>query len=92
MSFRDHLFPSSTPTFPTADQVQDYLVSYADRFGLREHIRFDTTVIRLCKVDGSWTIEIKHAERGTEVSHWDNVVIANGHYADVHIPSIPGLS
>lgn len=92
MSFRDHLFPSCTPLFPTANQVQDYLVSYADRFGLRAYIRFGTTVTRLLKHDRDWVIQTDHAERGSETSHWDNVVIANGHYADTHIPSIPGLA
>jgi cation diffusion facilitator CzcD-associated flavoprotein CzcO len=92
MSFRDHLFPSSTPTFPHADQVQDYLVSYADHFALRDHIRFNTTVTSLSKAEGHWVIEADHAERGQESSQWDNVVVANGHYADTHIPAVPGLS
>lgn len=92
MSFRDHVFPTSTPTFPTADQVQDYLVSYADRFDLRRHIHFGATVTRLYKPKDQWIVETSSPERGCETSSWDNVVVANGHYADTHIPLIPGLS
>jgi len=108
MSFRDHLFPSSTPLFPTAEQVQAYLISYADRFGLRPHIRFETTVKRLRKDGEEWVIDsASPMDRGDDetngaagnggvsgqrVERFDKIVVANGHYEEVHVPSIPGLS
>jgi cation diffusion facilitator CzcD-associated flavoprotein CzcO len=96
MSFRDHLFPHSTPLFPTAAQVQDYLVSYAKKFSLRPYIRFETTVERLYRDGEEWVIE-SSARTGLErkegrVDRFDKVVVANGHYEEVHVPVIPGIS
>ena len=112
MSFRDHLFPPSTPLFPTAAQVQDYLVAYSDKFGLRPYIRFETTVGRLYKDGEEWVVEssasaipkgdrgdggdeertVNNRKQGDKVERFDKVVVANGHYEQVHVPVIPGLS
>ena len=40
--FSDHPYPPSTNDYPTAEQVRDYLHSYAERFGVADHIRFQT--------------------------------------------------
>ena len=86
MSFRDHVFPEDTPEFPSADQVESYLVSYADRFNLKRFIRFSTPVTRLYK-RGEWIVESKYGEET-----FNRVMVSNGHYAETFMPSIPGLS
>lgn len=87
MAFRDHVFPQNTPTFPTAEQVEQYIVSYADRFDLRRHIRFRSPVQRLYKDNEEWVVEATGDE-----ARYDHVVVANGHYADTFVPTIPGLA
>jgi dimethylaniline monooxygenase (N-oxide forming) len=42
--FSDFPMPSDYPEWPTGEQVQSYLHSYAEKFGLIAHIRLNTRV------------------------------------------------
>ena len=42
--FSDHSHSNSIKHFPTAEDVRDFLESYADRFGIRSCIRFGVEV------------------------------------------------
>jgi len=46
-AFSDHPYPPTAGMFPSAEQVRDYLGSYADRFGLRPRLRFRSEVLRV---------------------------------------------
>jgi len=46
ISFADFPTDERYPDFPHHTQIAEYFDSYADHFGLREHIRFDTRVER----------------------------------------------
>ena len=45
LSFRDFPMPDDYPDFPHHTQIKDYLDSYADAFGLRDHIEFENGVV-----------------------------------------------
>ncbi|OCF34111.1 hypothetical protein I316_04059 [Kwoniella heveanensis BCC8398] len=80
MSFRGFPFPDDTPLFPDQPRVQAYLEAFADRYNLRQHIRFNTRVERVyltpnheqnqCAAEGTgqatrrWTIESASAGPG----------------------------
>lgn len=91
--FEDFPMPADYPHFPRRDQVRDYIESYADARGLREHIRFSTSVESVVPVasadtpgsDG-WTVTLSTGE----VEHFDGVLVANGHLWDKKVPSVPG--
>lgn len=91
--FEDFPMPEDYPHFPRRDQVRDYIESYADTFGLREHIRFSTSVSSVTPVEttgtpgsNGWTVELSD---GT-VEHFDGVLVANGHLWDKKVPHVPG--
>ena len=91
--FEDFPMPADYPHFPRRDQVRDYIESYADAFGLREYIRFSTSVTSVTPVkttgppgSNGWTVT---ASDGT-VEHFDGVLIANGHLWDKKVPQVPG--
>src|SRR3954453_12514042 len=44
LRFRDHAISDEFPDFPHHSQIKQYLDGYADVFGLRERIRFETPV------------------------------------------------
>src|SRR5258707_9090764 len=52
ISFADYPMPDSYPDFPHHSEIHAWLQSFADRFGLRERIRFGTEVRRASRVDG----------------------------------------
>jgi cation diffusion facilitator CzcD-associated flavoprotein CzcO len=77
-SFRGYPFPPSTPLFPSHRHVASYLNAFADDFGIRPLIRFNSPVIRVEPVDGpdnGWTVQVE----GEDPQHFDAVVVAPGH-------------
>ncbi|MEJ2502803.1 MAG: NAD(P)-binding domain-containing protein [Gemmatimonadota bacterium] len=75
-------FPASPWTYPTKDQVADYLDAYARRFELP--VRSGTRVVAVRHDGHGFRVE-------TEAREWraDNVVVATGAY---HVPRIPAFA
>ena len=74
------LFPSPAWSFPTKDEVADYLESYATRFDLP----VETSV----HVDGIFREENRyHVTAGDRRFEADNVVVASGAYQSPRIPA-----
>ena len=76
-------FPSGTPRYPSRDQVVDYLLEYAHRFGIAP--RLGEEVVSLRQSDGEWI-----AETATGRYRSDNVVVATGFNAIPWTPAWPG--
>jgi len=91
MAFSDFRFGKTVSDFPTRADVLKYIQVYAKAFGLREAIRFNTSVLKVEKLESGLfelTLE-KEGEEFTEEYDW--VVVANGRHESVHIPTIDGL-
>ena len=57
ISFKDFPMPEHYPDYPHHAEIAAWLRDYADAFGLREQIRFRTTVTRAERLpDGGWRI------------------------------------
>lgn len=57
--YADFPMPAGYPDFPSRRQMADYYKIYADRFGLRENIEFNTKVVRcLPRADETWEVEL----------------------------------
>jgi cation diffusion facilitator CzcD-associated flavoprotein CzcO len=87
MQYPSFPMPDSYPDFPGHDQMAAYLGAYADAYGLRESIRFGTTVERLEQTgDGRWWIT---ADDGSRRS-FGAVVVATGLFRSPRLPTYPG--
>jgi hypothetical protein len=75
-AFSDFPAPADYPLHPAAEQVQAYLEAYAHRFGVIEHIRFDTPVE---DVSPGWSVD---GER------FDAVIVASGRFRKPRLPPI----
>jgi putative flavoprotein involved in K+ transport len=75
-------FPAPAGTYPTKDDVADYLRGYAEAFELP--VRVGTRVERLIRADGRF-----RAETSTGVITADQVAVATGPF---QTPFIPGLA
>lgn len=81
--------------YATGPQVCRYIEDYADAFGLRDAIQFQTRVVNATQMtDGTnrWTIEVEtNGKRSTRV--FDYLVVATGLYSGLNklLPEIPGL-
>ncbi|GLB42154.1 putative FMO family protein [Lyophyllum shimeji] len=94
MAFPSYPFPPSTPLFPRANLVLDYLSSYADHFHLRPHIKLNTTVASVVRSPAStsssptWHVSLSTGN----TLNFDLVLVCNGHYRIPRYPNIPGLA
>jgi putative flavoprotein involved in K+ transport len=76
-------FPAASNSFPTHDEMADYLESYASRFELP--VRTGTAVESLAKEGG------RYAARAAGVRiEADSVVVASGVFQKPHIPDFAG--
>ncbi|SCU86934.1 LAFA_0E03818g1_1 [Lachancea sp. 'fantastica'] len=93
MTFNGFPFPDDVPTFPNRQQVWEYLVCFYETFieGQERIVtQFNCRVDRLQKTGDVWHVSHSN-EKVVEV--FDFVVVANGHFEAIHIPSdIPGAN
>jgi putative flavoprotein involved in K+ transport len=74
-------FPAPGWTFPTKDEMGDYLEAYADRFGLP--VRTDVRVNRIARDGVGYLLECADGNR----IHADRVVIASGAHRTPKVPA-----
>ncbi|KAF8870651.1 hypothetical protein BD779DRAFT_1680921 [Infundibulicybe gibba] len=87
MAFSSHSFPPSTPLFPKAAVVQQYLESYAKQFQLLPHIRFNHRVKNVERLISNWKVELSTGA----VLEFDSIVVCNGHFHIPRYPDVPGV-
>ncbi len=86
----NHDFPQYYSTQPV---LLDYFRRFADRHGLRAHIRFETTVEEAVfdEAKGVWRVEVKTAEGGREFLEGAALITAVGQLNQPRYPDIEGL-
>ena len=80
MAFSDFPMPEHYPDYPHHSLVLEYFESYVDHFGLRQHIDFETDVMKIePSTDGGWVVHsrTKDVDRA---QRYDAVLVANGHH------------
>lgn len=90
-------FPmDSTADYPGHRELHRYFRDYADAYGLREHIRFDTRVTAVEPVDGDatgasgWRVTAVSADGTTSTTEHPAVILANGTLAEPNVPTFRG--
>ena len=84
--------PEWTSYYPQGGEYHAYLVSLADKYGLRDHTRFRTEVEALWWEDDrlEWQINSVDAEGNRDVSYARVVVTAAGYLNRPRWPDVPG--
>jgi thioredoxin reductase len=87
ISFRDFPMPDRYPDYPHHTHIFEWLRDYADAFGLRERIRFNTRVTRAERgTEGGWWVTL---DDGTAQA-FDALLVCNGHHWSPRYPEFPG--
>ncbi len=82
ISFKDFPMDGRYPDFPHHTEIHAFLRQYADSFGLREQIRFETEIKQARRLDGGgWDVDGQR---------FDVLLVCNGHHWDPSYPSFPG--
>lgn len=85
--YLDFPMPAEYPDYPSHRQLLAYFQSYAQRFGVMDYIRFNTSVRKAEELpDKTWRITLDDGR----VEHFDYLIVANGHHWDPKYPSYPG--
>ncbi|NWH67279.1 FMO1 monooxygenase, partial [Geococcyx californianus] len=96
-AFSDFPYPEDFPVFLPNAQLLDYLRRYTEHFGLRENIRFGTTVVSIRKrpdfaTTGQWDV-VTEAD-GKQTSHvFDAIMVCSGNFSEPSLPlhCFPGI-
>ena len=94
MAYSAFPFPPSTPLFPKAEVIEDYLKDYARTFGLYKHIRFNERVERAEFEQGTdkWIVQTQSSDKSSCMTYTsDLLLICNGHHNVPRYPRIPGV-
>jgi cation diffusion facilitator CzcD-associated flavoprotein CzcO len=90
----DLKMPRHYAEWPTGEQVQQYLKTYADTFGLVPLLRLSTEVVsaRLVDDDSAWELTTRSTDGTGEpvTDRFDHLVVANGIFSDPLIPPFAG--
>ncbi len=89
MEYSDYPMPRDYPDYPDHRQIAAYFDAYADHFGIRERIRFETRVEHAERLqDGTWELTLE----GGASERFDVLFVANGHHWNPRWPepAFPG--
>ena len=82
----DFPMPEELPDFPHHAEIMSYLRSYADHFGLLDHVHLSTCVEKLERVSDGWQLWVRdEAERREQ--HFDAVMVCSGPQGIVRVDS-----
>ncbi len=84
--YTDFPFPESYPDYPHHTQVLEYLRSYARRFDLMRHIRFNTEVVSVEPAGRGLAVRLSDGSK----RNYAGILVANGHLWDPSHPEYPG--
>ena len=86
MQYSDYPMPDHYPVFPHHTQIAEYFDNYVKHFGVKEHIRFNTTVTQATPLDsGGWEVILHDGS----THRYRALLVANGHHWDSRWPEPP---
>jgi hypothetical protein len=84
--YEDFPMPSHYPDYPSHRQILSYFNDYAEHFGLKSYIRFNTEVLQVNLLpQNQWQV-IYQYENEKHEERFDYLFVANGHHWDPLMP------
>ncbi len=93
MSYAAYPMPDDYPDYPDHFQIAEYFDNFADHFGLRERIDFNTEVTSVDPLDGGgWQVTFEGKKGKSKTRDYSDVLVCNGHHWDARWPepAFPG--
>jgi trimethylamine monooxygenase len=90
-SFEEH-FGKQIASYPPRAVLFDYIQGRVEKAGVRDWIRFETTVRWVEKTDTGFNVTVCHLpEDHTYTEHFDHVIVATGHFSTPNVPHFDGF-
>ena len=92
MEYPDYPFPQKDKWYFSAQEVQEYLVSYSRQFGVDQLVQFRQEVLSIRPAgDGGWLVVVRDLQMDQEEErHFDYVMICNGHFREPRMVAVKG--
>jgi 4-hydroxyacetophenone monooxygenase len=92
-SYSFELNPEWSTYHPKGQEIQNYLVGVADKYRVRDHVRFETTVVSATWDDRAhvWRVTLRGKDGQETVENANAVILAHGVLNRWTIPDISGL-
>lgn len=92
--FLEFPMPDHAADYPSHRELLDYFRAFAEHFGLGQHYRFNTRVLKAEPVseapDTLWRLTTQTGDAAPDVALYKGVVIANGTLAEPNVPRFEG--
>jgi dimethylaniline monooxygenase (N-oxide forming) len=88
--FSDFPLPEVASFFPHHTEIRSYLGAFADRFSLRDRVRFNTEVTKVSPVGTNENVRWQVTDSHGATETYDTVVVANGHLWSPRFPQLKG--
>lgn len=90
-SFEEH-FGKQIASYPPRAVLFDYIQGRVEKAGVRDWIRFETTVRWVEKTETGFNVTVCHLpEDHTYTEHFDHVIVATGHFSTPNVPHFDGF-
>ena len=89
--FSDFPPPDAMSLFPSVAEVNQYLMDYAEQFGLYRHIRLNTSLEQLRPEGNQWALTLRNGDGTEQRASYDAVSICTGHFWQPKTVAFPGL-
>lgn len=93
MEFPDFPFPKGIDLYPSHDVVWTYLNSYAEKFGVKKHIKYHHLVEKVDSLpDNKWEITVINLANNNETitETYDAIFVCTNMFSSPQIPVIKG--
>lgn len=82
--------------FVKHQQVLEYVDFFATAYDLKKYVRYNTSVEKVCKIDGKWHVTVVKIDEQTKTEMWytetfDAVVVAVGRFNVPFFPKIENM-
>ncbi len=83
--YTDFPMPDDYPDYPSGAELLAYFNSYVNKFDLKQHIKFNTKVVKAIPLENKWKLFFKDSSED-----FDYLIVANGHHWSPRIPTFEG--
>ena len=88
--FSDFPWQPGTADFPNQRDVHNYLVAYADKFGITKNIHLESEVLHVKRAQKKWQVTWKEAGKKKQ-QKFDFVIVATGMFSKPYMPHLKGM-
>lgn len=92
MCYPNEPFPENDKSFVSSEVILSYYESFADKYNLRDHVKFEVQVLRVRPIaDGSWEVVVRNLPTNEYKTYiFEALLICTGHFNYGFIPSYEG--